>query len=75
MRRHLANFRGTLSALALILTLWLAAVCLNPDELEFGPRRLLRSNNEFVGWNSPAEQACRTFPTAHRLLWGYPNFL
>ena len=75
MRHHLANYRGTLSALALILTLWLAAVCLNPAGFELGPRRVLLSDNEFVGWNSPAERCCRNLPAVHDLLWGLSPFL
>ncbi|HEY3968455.1 MAG TPA: hypothetical protein VGM05_28160 [Planctomycetaceae bacterium] len=74
MRRKLADYRGTLTALSLLLVIWLAGICVSPDDWKPTPRRLFNSDNKFVGWGSDLERSCRRIPEVHDLLWQLPIF-
>ena len=74
MLRRLADYRGTLTALSLLFVIWVIGICLSPTGWEPVPRRLLDSDNKFVGWGSEFEQACRPVPEVHDFLWHLPIF-
>ncbi|MBI3866590.1 MAG: hypothetical protein HY290_32310 [Planctomycetia bacterium] len=74
MSRRFDGYRGTLTALSIILSLWGIGFCMSPNRWDPVPRPLFNSDNRLLGWGSRAERVCRTAPEIHNYLWPLPVF-